>query len=218
MLYADNWPRLRRFLYVSVGSMGSESDGGIFASSDLGTLLRRQAETGDVLPPPRALPGTDIVLPHFLVGDEAFPLKRNLLRPFPRTSLTGLEADTRRVFNYRLSRARRCIENAFGILAQRWRIYRGAVGCAPERVTVLVKATCVLHNLLRQREIEAGGACGGGCALVPDQQQNIPTLKDITRAGTNTHSREAAHIRQKLSDYVNGAGSVPWQRAAAGLE
>ena len=64
------------------------------------------------------------------------------MRPYPRASLAGPEGDNKRVFNYRLNRARRCVENAFGIMAQRWRVYHGTVGCAPERVASMVKATC----------------------------------------------------------------------------
>ena len=206
---------LYRFTYISVGSQGCESDGGIFASSDLAALLRRQQEVGDVLPPPKALPNTTEAVPYFLVGDEAFPLKPNLMRPYARASLAGPEADQRRIFNYRMSRARRCVENAFGIMAQRWRIYRGTVGCAPDKVALMVKATCALHNLLRQRDINAAGS-----AMVPAECRldAVPALQSIGRVGTNTHSREAARVRQAVTCYVNGVGSVPWQRSAAGLD
>ena len=198
--------------------MGSESDGGIFANSDLAALLRRQMAIGDVLPPSKTLPGSDEELPHFLVGDEAFPLQRHLMRPYARASLVGPEADAKRVFNYRLSRARRCVENAFGILAQRWRIYRGTLGCTPGKATKMVWATCALHNFLREREIRAAAAAGRGLAPLLDERVGAPALRDITRAGTNAHSREAARVRQVLTGHLNGAGSVPWQRAAAGLE
>ena len=68
------------------------------------------------VPPPRELPGTQDKMDFVMVADEAFPLQRNLLRPFP-----GRDLDTmvKKRYNYRLSRARRVVENAFGTCTQR---------------------------------------------------------------------------------------------------
>ena len=52
------------------------------------------------------------MLPYVIVGDEAFPLKPYLMQPFPGRDIRNNEE--RRKYNYRLSRARRVIENAFG--------------------------------------------------------------------------------------------------------
>ena len=81
-------------------------------------------------------------MPYVIVGDEAFPLKRYMMRPYPGRGLSESE----RIFNYRLSRARRCSENAFGILSSRWRIFHRTMDQAPETVDELIKATVVLHN------------------------------------------------------------------------
>jgi hypothetical protein len=62
------------------------------------------------------------MLPHggILVGDDAFPLKTYSLKPYLHRTLTYEQ----NIFNYRLSRARRIVENVFGILASRFRIFQ----------------------------------------------------------------------------------------------
>ena len=66
------------------------------------------------VPAPTPLPGTDgPPLKYILVADEAFPLKDNMLRLFPGRDLDSIE---KKRFNFRLSRAHRVVENAFGEL------------------------------------------------------------------------------------------------------
>ena len=65
------------------------------------------------LPQPEHFPGCGLPqLPFYLVGDEIFALKPWLLQPYPGKNIKEEES----IFNYRLSRARRVIENCFGIL------------------------------------------------------------------------------------------------------
>ncbi|XP_025160271.1 protein ALP1-like [Harpegnathos saltator] len=100
-----------RFTYVSIGSAGRESDGGIFQNLAFGRCI----ETNTLpLPVPKALPGINICLPAVFVGDAAFPLLNNLLRPYPGVNLSAKQV----IFNYRLSRARRVVET-FGVMSAR---------------------------------------------------------------------------------------------------
>ena len=99
----------------TVGGYGRSSDGGILANSAFGQALR----SGTLhLPADLPLPGAEERGPqlHIFVADETFPLRRNMMRPFPGRLLPR----ERRIFKYRLSRARMVVENAFGILASQW--------------------------------------------------------------------------------------------------
>lgn len=103
-----------KFIWANVGEPGSESDCGIYNRSTLEPGLR-EGTIG--LPPPAPLPGDDRDTPYFMVGDDAFPLRSWMMKPYPHRFLQHDD----HIFNYRTSRARRVVENAFGILASRWR-------------------------------------------------------------------------------------------------
>ncbi|CAN7950630.1 unnamed protein product [Ixodes hexagonus] len=132
-----------RFVLIDVGAEGRQSDGGVFKASEIG----RGLENGTLnVPDVGRLPRCQFPrqAPYAFVGDEAFQLRPDFLRPYPGKDLTG----ETRVYNYRLSRARRCVENAFGITAARWRILLRTINVVPRNVDYVVKAACVLHNFL----------------------------------------------------------------------
>lgn len=89
--------------------------------------------------------GTNTPLPYVLVGDEAFALTSHLLRPFGGNHLSV----EKKIFNYRLSRARRYVECAFGILSNKWRIFHRPLNVSQEFAISIVKAACILHNFVR---------------------------------------------------------------------
>ncbi|KAL4103939.1 hypothetical protein QTP88_019256 [Uroleucon formosanum] len=87
-------------------------------------------------------------MPYVIVADEAFPLKPYLMRPYSTVILGGNEVN--KIFNYRLSRARRVVENAFEILSNRWRVLKTNIQVQPKSVDNMVLAACCLHNMLCQ--------------------------------------------------------------------
>ena len=122
------------------------------------------------LPDDCPLPGTSSPsLPYVIVGDEAFPLKNYLLRPFPGEFLPEPQA----IYNYRLSRARQIIEDSFGILAVRWRIFRRPIIAQPGNVVLYTKATIALHNFLST--LEPAAYCPPGLTDSKDRDGNIIT-------------------------------------------
>ena len=101
-----------KFLYVDVGANGSSSDGGIFKDSSLFEAFNNNFAG---IPQPEPLPQDDLPVPYSITADDAFGLRSWLMKPFSRRNMSKPQ----RIFNYRLSRARRVVENAFGILAHR---------------------------------------------------------------------------------------------------
>lgn len=60
---------------------GKESDNGIFKKSVIGQKIVNKTYN---IPPPKCLPGTDVMISHFLNGDEAFTLDTYMTKPYPR--------------------------------------------------------------------------------------------------------------------------------------
>ena len=133
--------------WADVGCNGRASDGTIWNKSDLKNHLS-SAENGLHVPPPAPLPGRELVVLYVITGDDAFGLKTFLMKPYP---LSGL-SNERRIYNYRLSRMRRVSENAFRILANKWRIFLSPVALEPEKVQMITLPAPTLHNFLLSKK------------------------------------------------------------------
>ena len=131
-------------IWVDVGANGSASDATVFNASE----LKEAIENGTLgMPPDEPLPMDDRPMPYFIIGDDAFPLRTWLMKPFSRRHMPNDE----RLFNYRLSRARRIVENGFGILGNRYQFLLGTRRQQPDKLVTMVMAACCLHNLMRMR-------------------------------------------------------------------
>lgn len=184
-----------KFLIVDVGSHGSCSDSSIFTDTAFYNLLQKK-KLG--LPQPDKIPNTDIELPHVFVGDEAFALTPNMMRPFPRRQLNH----EKRIFNYRLSRARRQVECSFGIASSMWRVLRKPMEVDPDFATDIVKAVCILHNYVQEEGL---------------QGQNLPLTdnegewEDFPTANARP-AKDGISVRDAFMSYfVSTAGSLSWQ-------
>ncbi|CAH1266737.1 HARBI1 [Branchiostoma lanceolatum] len=202
-----------KFLWANVGAEGARSDAAIFQVCSL-RLSLQEGTLG--LPPAEPLPGDDRDTPFFIVGDDAFPLRHWLQKPF---SLRDLTHD-KRVYNYRLSRARRVVENAFGILASTFRVLLTTLHVLPDNGQSVTKGYLVLHNILRTRypnlrnedvDQDVDGM------IVPGSWRNVGVLDDCQREGSTGErcTRQGRELRLYLMHYFNSqAGKVPWQEAA----
>ena len=201
-----------RFIIVDIGQYGSNADGGVFRRSEMGSRFFSYCLG---LPPPKELPNAAHLgkLHHCIVGDEAFPLHINLLRPYPRPRKGAKLPKDQLIFNYRLCRARRCVENAFGILAQRFRLFNRRIQMKPENVVRIVKACTVLHNYLRDNK----SYLATSLELNPDREPFLPDDGPVQQMyNIGYHSSKAIRANRDLfKRYFNGVGKVHWQREAA---
>lgn len=168
-------------------------------------------------PIPRPLSGRKINVPFTLVADDAFALRSNVMKPYPGHYLPA----TKRIFNYRLSRARRTIENAFGIVSSKFRLLRTTINLDAQKAKLAVKAACVLHNFLMIRSGKSyapphfvdtpsdGGTITEGAWRNDGTATNFLNLE--LHDGRDRNVQPNA-IRDELAEYfMTASGEVSWQ-------
>ena len=200
-----------KFLWVDVGSPGKCSDGGIWKRS---TLYRRVLQGRQGLPEPEPLPGHRTPVPWFFVGDAAFALAPWMQKPYPQRGTTRSE----RLYNYRHSRARRIVENGFGLLTVQWRCLTTTMGLAPDNVSKVVLACTTLHNLTRERrgdpqpgEVDQGDQRNAAWRQERNLRNNR-NLRGARQPSTTQRYRDSLATRDYLRNYyASPQGAVHWQ-------
>lgn len=135
----------KKFLYVNVGANGRASDGGVFSRSSLCTALKQDEWN---FPPAQPLPGRRIKVPFVVIADSAFPLLRRLMKPYKFNCTTIIQ----KIFNKCLSTARNVVENAFGLMANRFRVFLAPIQVHdPKYVELIIFSCVILHNMLLER-------------------------------------------------------------------
>jgi hypothetical protein len=108
-----------------------------------------------IFPAPSQLGQRITPISYYLLGDDAFSLDVNLMKPYPYRSAIGDE----KVFNYRLSRARRIVENAIGLLCARCRVLLHTIELDVPNVLKVVQA-CMPSGYI-DKEDEFGNVTPG---------------------------------------------------------
>lgn len=206
-----------KFTYVDVGCNGRVSDGGVFQNCSLGDGLERGILH---LPDAEPLPGREMPVPYCFVTDDAFAMKPYILKPYPFRD----QPASNRIFNYRLSRARRIVENSFGIIANKFRVLRKPMNLGPETVVDIVLAICILHNFLLTHSSRSSYLLPGLVDTEDEEtheripgswrEENISENVFFPLNGGNRNNYKASQkeVRNEFKEYfMTPLGEVSWQ-------
>lgn len=202
------------FTFVDCGCHGRVGDGAVYQRSKLfQKIVKNELHT----PSPEPLPGRTKPVPYVIVADDAFEFSPILMKPYQEKHNISTKE---RVFNYRLSRARRIAENTFGILASVFRVLRKPMLLQPEKVTLITMTCVLLHNFLRRSRTSHSIYTPPGTfdreengEFVPGvwrQDRTSTSLLPITRLPSKPKTNAEA-IRIEFSDYFVTDGKVPGQ-------
>nr|XP_022910597.1 uncharacterized protein LOC111421654 [Onthophagus taurus] len=202
------------FIYVDVGCQGRISDGGVFKHT---TLYQKLENRSLNIPNSKALQIPYCVeVPYMILGDKAFTLNNYTMKPFDGDPGIGTPE---RIFNYRHSRARRVVENAFGILSAVFRVLRKPMLLQPETASKVTLTTVYLHNFLRKRssreiypppgmiDTDRTGEIIDGTWRSDQPTTSFLPVRNIPRRT----SEQAKNIRRHLANYFILNCPFPWQ-------
>lgn len=202
-----------QFMYIDIGINGRISDGGVLQHT---TFFQKLENSELQIPSSELVKGTNRNFPYIFVADDAFPLRPDMLKPFRQADLTSHE---RKIFNYRLSRARRTVENAFGILASRFRIFYTHINLEPENTEKVVKASCALHNFLiaHSKKSYAPLNCfyrenpENGSVISDGYNTENSAMKNLQRRNPGNTLNTSKIVRENFMNYFCCEGKLPWQ-------
>ncbi|XKL62478.1 hypothetical protein PGB90_002311 [Kerria lacca] len=187
------------FTYVDIGNYGKDSDSSLFQKTK---FYKRLCEKRLDIPEPEYISRKqDFLIPYVLVGDEAFGLSSTVMRPYGGKYLSV----NKRIFNYRLTRARRFIECLFGILTNKWRIFHRPLNVNLDLANDIIKAGVILHNFVRMRDGFQHKDTLSFTGLLDNTETEQPDT-------VNYVGPTPIHIREYLTAYFQTEeGEVPWQ-------
>ncbi|XP_068227676.1 putative nuclease HARBI1 [Palaemon carinicauda] len=130
-----------KFLYVDVGAEGGALDGGTWSNYSMHDAVEEN-KSGMLQPEPFL--NDDQPVPYHFLGDDAFALRTWMMK----LSFHWSQVLRERIYSYRLSCAQCVVENAFGILCQRFHCFLMTMHQHPDTINLITMCACVLHNLI----------------------------------------------------------------------
>ena len=192
-----------KFIMPDIGAPGRKTDSSIFRDSEVGKRFYTNQMN---LSPPEAIYENGPILPYYIIGNEGFPLENFIMCPFPRRANLSFR---QKVFSYRLCRPRREVECSFGMLVQRFRIFRQSIIANVDTAKLIVKTAVCLHNFILERHR----------TIITDK--NKDGFRKDSRIENYFESNEQINnhplqfqsitIRKQLAEYFMRQGPVPWQ-------
>lgn len=156
-----------KFIFADIGGQGRISDGGIFRNTVLWDKICNNSLN---LPAPQPLPGSVVDIPYVFLGDGAFALGMNIMKPYPGNHDIN---SPERKFNKKLSSARVIVENTFGILSSKFRVFKSPIELSPEKASVVTMTCILLHNYLKRSNTSSRIYCQPGTIDVYDDNGNM---------------------------------------------
>ncbi|XP_067636573.1 putative nuclease HARBI1 [Eurosta solidaginis] len=194
------------FTSIEFGFAGRNSDGGVFRISTFGRWL----ESYNNLPSPKELPHDDSgnKFPYYFVADNAFPLRKNVMRPYPERNIVN----KMRIFNYRLSRSRKNIECSFGMMVKKFGVFSTPIRCQKyETIISIIQSACILHNFIRKKDGISYTIFLPDIENQQPVQWNPSTLPEFDNVNIMENSAPQ-NLRHYLSNYFLLPNvSLPWQ-------
>nr|CAI5870097.1 unnamed protein product [Callosobruchus analis] len=196
-------------IFAEVGCQGRTSDVGVLRNSLLGHKLQNNQLN---LPPARALENRTMEVPFVFIGDDAFSLHDNLFKAYP--------VELKERIHQAVCRARRVIENVFGIISAVFRVLRKPMFLLPEKSTKVILACIYLHSFLRKSresrnvytppgtfdEYQEEKIIPGAWRQQNDELQSFLPLQKVPRSAAHCEA-----IRNEFDEYFSNEGSVTWQ-------
>jgi len=124
------------------------------------------------------------------------------MRPYPTDN--GRVSRQKEIFDYRLSRARRAVECAFGILFAKWRCLKTELQVNPEHVDTIIRTLCLLHNIIIDKE--GVNETVAMTQITPEDLSNVRSSRRYKSAKQN-----ACSIRDRSMQYFNAEGATDFQ-------